>query len=73
MPFLAPLEVKPHLQNIPNTSDTLGPLFEALVTSVLLDRPDEPIGYMINWLKKKDSTTAGASVEDLKLEVFLKR
>ena len=47
----------------------VNPILEALVTSVLLDRPEEPIGYMINWLKKKDSTTAGASVEDLKLEV----
>ena len=48
----------------------VNPILEALVTSLLLDRPDDPIAYMVNWLKKKDSTQgSGGSVEDLKLEV----
>mmetsp|Transcript_45885 Transcript_45885/g.99715 ORF Transcript_45885/g.99715 Transcript_45885/m.99715 type:complete len:93 (+) Transcript_45885:68-346(+) len=38
----------------------INPILESLVTQVLLERPEEPIPFMIAWLSDQAKTTPGS-------------
>lgn len=59
-------------------STKINPILEAMVTQLLLDRPEEPVPFMINWLtnyahesgvKVQGGGASSAEVEKLKNEV----
>lgn len=41
--------------------EKVNPILEALVTAVLLERPEEPTGFMLNWLCEQTKTLEGNS------------
>lgn len=46
----------------------VNPILESLVTAVLLDKPEDPIGFMITWLSVKQSG-GGEETETLRLRI----
>eukprot|EP00397_Hematodinium_sp_SG-2012_P023552 GEMP01024477.1.p1 GENE.GEMP01024477.1~~GEMP01024477.1.p1 ORF type:complete len:431 (+),score=99.77 GEMP01024477.1:150-1442(+) len=51
--------------------EKVNPILEALVTAVLLERPDDPVGFMIKWLSEQsaDKATSSHEVEKLQKEI----
>lgn len=53
----------------------VNPILESLVTQILLERPDNPVPFMIKWLSQQSKTpipkmaSEGGDVEDLKKEL----
>mmetsp|Transcript_2432 Transcript_2432/g.5212 ORF Transcript_2432/g.5212 Transcript_2432/m.5212 type:complete len:443 (-) Transcript_2432:135-1463(-) len=41
--------------------ERVNPILEALVTAVLLERPEDPAGFMLKWLSEQTKTLEGAS------------
>mmetsp|Transcript_75374 Transcript_75374/g.140585 ORF Transcript_75374/g.140585 Transcript_75374/m.140585 type:complete len:451 (+) Transcript_75374:50-1402(+) len=41
--------------------EKVNPILEALVTAVLLERPEDPAGFMLKWLSEQTKTLEGAS------------
>ncbi len=47
----------------------VNPILESLVTAVLLDKPEDPVGFMVQWLSQESSGTSRVEAESLRSRI----
>jgi len=53
--------------------EKVNPILEALVTAVLLERPDDPVNFMIKWLSEQSPEKLNTAQEVERLQVEIER